>query len=113
MGRPEEGGPGLGIVAGLSCAAQAISFDVGDVLIPCSDGVVEACAANRDEEFGEERLARIVGNSCAIDLPRVIERVMVEMRTWSGDGSYADDVTLMLARRCAAAHLQSETVAFK
>ena len=111
--RLEEGGTVLGIFAGASFEEKTIPFDVGDLLILYSDGVVEACAANRDEEFGEERLARIVGNSCAVDLPRVIERVMVEMRTWSGDGSYADDVTLMLARRCAAAHLQSETVSFK
>ena len=55
---------------------------------------------------------RIVGESCALDLQRVIERVMEELRTWSGYGSYADDVTIMLARRCAGVDQSTRTLSF-
>jgi Serine phosphatase RsbU, regulator of sigma subunit len=73
---------------------------VGDLLILYSDGVVEACSSKGDEEFGEDRLVRIVAESKSLDLPRVIERVLEDLRAWSGDGAYADDVTVVLARRC-------------
>jgi serine phosphatase RsbU (regulator of sigma subunit) len=79
-----------------------VRFDAGDLLILYSDGVVEACSANGDEEFGEERLARIVAGSASLEPQRVIERVIEELRAWSGDGSFADDVTVVLARRTAA-----------
>jgi serine phosphatase RsbU (regulator of sigma subunit) len=100
--RLEVGGMVLGIFAAAPYQEKTIPFDMGDLLILYSDGVVEACPANRDEEFGEERLINIVRSCSALPLPRVIERVMDAMRTWSIDGSYADDVTLVLARRSGA-----------
>jgi serine phosphatase RsbU (regulator of sigma subunit) len=62
---------------------------------------VEACSANGDEEFGEERLVKIAAGSGSLELPRVIERAIEDLRAWSGDGSFADDVTVVLARRTA------------
>ena len=110
--RLEEGGLVLGIFAGAAFEQKTTRFDIGDTLILYSDGVVEACPANTEEEFGEERLVRIVGESCTLDLQRVIERVMEELKTWSGDGSYADDVTIMLARRCAGGDQSTRTLSF-
>jgi len=96
----EEGGMVLGVFAEAAFEQRTIRFEPGDLLILYSDGVVEACPTNSEEEFGEERLARIVNESRELDLSRIIERVMDELRSWSGgDGSYADDVTLVLARR--------------
>jgi len=97
--RLAEGGMVLGIFAGACFEQKTTRFDPGDTLVLYSDGVVEACPANTEDEFGEERLVRIVRESGALDLQRVIERVMEELKAWSGDGSYADDVTIMLARR--------------
>jgi len=64
-----------------------------------SDGVVEATAANKDEDFGEVRLARIARENGAEELPAIINKVMDELRAWAGDKGFADDVTLVLARR--------------
>ena len=100
--RLEEGGMVLGLFAGAAFTDKTVRFDAGDLLILYSDGVVEACSANGDEEFGEERLARIVAGSGSLEPQRVIERVIEELRAWSGDGSFADDVTVVLARRTAA-----------
>ncbi len=97
--RLEEGGMVLGLFAGAQYLDKTIQFDQGDLLILYSDGVVEACSSKGDEEFGEDRLVRIVAESKSLDLPRVIERVLEELRAWSGDGAYADDVTVVLARR--------------
>jgi len=99
--RLQEGGMVLGIFAGACFEQKTTRFDPGDILVLYSDGVVEACPANTEDEFGEERLGRIVGANGALDLQRIIERVMEDLRAWCGDGSYADDVTIMLARRRA------------
>ena len=100
--RLEEGGTVLGLFAGAAFTDKTVRFDAGDLLILYSDGVVEACSAKGDEEFGEERLARIVAGSGSLEPQRVIERVIEELRAWAGDGSFADDVTVVLARRTAA-----------
>jgi serine phosphatase RsbU (regulator of sigma subunit) len=107
--RLEVGGTVLGIFAGAAYQEKTIPFNMGDLLILYSDGVVEACPANGDEEFGEERLVSIVARFSALPLARIIELVMEELRKWSGDGSYADDVTLVLARR-SGSELTCETV---
>ena len=111
--RLEEGGIVLGIFGAASYVQKTTRFDPGDILILYSDGVVEACPANADEEFGEERLVRIVGENLALPLPRLIGSVMEALKTWSGDGSYADDVTIMLARRSPAEEPSIATVALK
>jgi sigma-B regulation protein RsbU (phosphoserine phosphatase) len=100
--RLEEGGTVLGLFAAAAFQDKTIRFDPGDLLILYSDGVVEACPANGAEEFGEDRLLRIASESGSLEAPRVIERVIEALRAWSGDGSFADDVTLVLARRTAA-----------
>jgi sigma-B regulation protein RsbU (phosphoserine phosphatase) len=100
--RLEEGGMVLGLFAGAAFVDKTIRFDPGDLLILYSDGVVEACSVNGDEEFGEERLLKIASDSGSLDVPRVTERVIEALRAWSGDGSFADDVTVVLARRTAA-----------
>jgi serine phosphatase RsbU (regulator of sigma subunit) len=101
--RLEEGGMVLGLFAGAAFEDKTVRFDAGDFLILYSDGVVEACSSNGDEEFGEERLVRIASGCGSLELPRVTERVIEALRAWSGDGSFADDVTVVLARRTAAA----------
>jgi sigma-B regulation protein RsbU (phosphoserine phosphatase) len=97
--RLEEGGMVLGLFAAASFEDKTVPFDPGDLLILYSDGVVEACSANADEEFGEERLAKIARECGSLDLPQVIEKIFEGLRAWAGDGSFADDVTVVLARR--------------
>jgi len=109
----EEGGMVLGIFPCSAFEQKTIPFDIADTLVLYSDGVVEARPANGDEEFGDDRLVRIVGESGPLELSRIIERVMEELRAWAGDGSYADDVTLMLARRCTGCVVTSETVSLR
>jgi sigma-B regulation protein RsbU (phosphoserine phosphatase) len=95
----EEGGLALGMFAGAQYGHQSVRFESGDLLVLYSDGVVEACPAGADEEFGEERLINISRERAAGDLPGVIAKIMDELRAWSKDGNFADDVTLVMARR--------------
>ena len=103
--RMQEGGVALGMFAGMSYGEGIVPFNVGETLILYSDGVVEAARAGEgeqfeDEQFGEARLIEIVRGAGAAPLQGVIERVMEELRAWSGEGDFDDDVTLVLARRC-------------
>jgi len=102
----EEGGLALGMFAGLPYSDKTVRFYPGDLLVLYSDGVVEACPAGSDEEFGEDRLIQLASASKSHDLPRILDRVMDELRAWSGDGAFADDVTLVLARRTDYHHPQ-------
>ena len=95
----EEGGLALGMFAGAQYRHSTVPFAIGDLLILYSDGVVEACPAGAEEEFGEERLLKISRETAPADLTVVIERIMDDLRSWSRDGNFADDVTLVLARR--------------
>ena len=92
--------------AGLPYSDKTVRFYPGDLLVLYSDGVVEACPAGSDEEFGEDRLLQLASASKSHDLPRILDRVMDELRAWSGDGAFADDVTLVLARRTDYHHPQ-------
>jgi len=95
----DEGGLALGMFLGLPYDSKTIPFDPGDLLLLYSDGVVEACPPGSEEEFGEERLLGLAKSSAPLGLPAVMERVMHALGAWSGDGKFADDVTLVLARR--------------
>ena len=76
-----------------------VPFEEGDILILYSDGVVEAPRTGGEEQFGEGRLEGVVRRASPTGLPHVIERVMEELRAWSGERGFDDDVTLVLARR--------------
>jgi len=95
----EGGGLALGMFAGAQYTHATVAFEPGDLLVLYSDGVVEACPAGAEEEFGEERLVGIARQGRNVELPGLIERIMDDLRAWSLDGNFADDVTLMLARR--------------
>jgi phosphoserine phosphatase RsbU/P len=101
-GRVEKldvGGPPLGILSGIPYPSARLSFRPGDRLIMYSDGVVEACAAGTEDEFGEKRLTDVVRQCGSLNAEATIERVMRDLRFWADDRGYADDVTLVVARR--------------
>ncbi len=99
--RLKGGGMVLGIYPGAPYQNTTVPFREGDLLVLYSDGVVEASAAGRDEDFGDVRLARVVRENGSKELPAIIDKVIDELRAWTGENSFADDVTLVLARRTA------------
>jgi sigma-B regulation protein RsbU (phosphoserine phosphatase) len=70
----------------------------GDVLVACTDGVIEAHNP-QGEEFGEERLAEILTASAdlsAIELERII---LQAVRDWTGGADQEDDLTLVVVKK--------------
>jgi sigma-B regulation protein RsbU (phosphoserine phosphatase) len=101
--RLDVGGPILGILPQARYETGEGQLNCGDVLVIFSDGVTEAPSPGSMEEFSDSRLEELVvrhHNSAAGDIQAAVVRALGE---WTGDNGAADDVTLVVARRVAAA----------
>jgi len=88
----------LGIFPEIGYEEQNVAFGAGDLLAIYSDGVTEAVDAD-GEEFGEERLAELVGASRDSSASAIIDTVLERVSEWTDGGPPDDDVTLIVARR--------------
>jgi sigma-B regulation protein RsbU (phosphoserine phosphatase) len=88
----------LGITAHTAFEQKTCRLNRGDILVLFSDGITEACAAGKDEEFGQDRLVATVQNHQNCSAAALIQAVMSEVLSFSG-GAPADDVTLVVAHR--------------
>jgi sigma-B regulation protein RsbU (phosphoserine phosphatase) len=95
--RLTTGGRPIGILEGSIYGESQCELGAGELVALFTDGVVET--PNRaDEEFGEERLIRILTERREEDLDEIIRVVLDELERWSGGAPPHDDVTLVLAR---------------
>lgn len=88
----------LGIFPDLPYEVKRCRLEPGDVLTLFSDGVTEENNPS-GEEFGEERLARVLGErgrGAAVDL---VEAVRQAVLAWAAGAAPTDDVTVVVARR--------------
>jgi len=94
------GGTVLGLFPDLGHEERQVELAPGDVVVVFSDGVTEAVREQGgDEEFGEERLARIVRDKRAESAAAILDSVTSALEDWTADAPPADDVTLVVARR--------------
>jgi sigma-B regulation protein RsbU (phosphoserine phosphatase) len=85
----------LGVFADWKCDEAEARLDPGDKLVACSDGVTEATDAG-GEEFGEERLTRLVQSSRADGPSALADEIVQAVSAFSGP-SRSDDVTAVAA----------------
>ena len=95
----ESGGVVLGILPVFVYDQDAITLHPGDVAVLYSDGVTENFAMDRDEEFGEDRLADVIRAHSKEPVDMIIARVRDAVNVFTGNAPAADDFTLMLVRR--------------
>ncbi len=97
---------GGGLVLGLFQIAHyemhEVTLEPGDMLVLYSDGVTEAVNPD-DEEFGEDRLAEFFWERRDKTAAEVVKELIEHLRNWHGSNSFADDFTIVLARRCPLA----------
>jgi phosphoserine phosphatase RsbU/P len=93
-----EGVP-LGLFRGTEYDQEAFDLLPGDVVVFASDGIVES-DNSREEEFGAERLAKVLAESVPTDDARVIaDRIFAATDAHSGPGwAPHDDRTLLVLR---------------
>src|SRR5687767_9647544 len=94
--RLTEGGPVLGVFCQHKYEQEEIEIQSGDCLVLFTDGVTEACNANGDE-FGEARLRELLIAGQKFSATELQEKIMTAVTEFA-DGSFDDDVTLMVLR---------------
>jgi len=83
----------MGIFAVLKCAEKSVTLAPGDVLLVCSDGVLEA-GIERLEEFGEAGLIAAAESAPRNDVDAMLDHIVAEVLRVS-PGQQSDDVTIV------------------
>jgi len=94
---PADGLP-LGILSDYEYLQGDMQFESGATLVLYSDGITEAM--NQDEEeFGPDRLTETLKRYRSERAEDLIEKVLSEIREFTGDTPQMDDMTLMIIKR--------------
>lgn len=97
-----ESGLVLGILKIASYQNSVVQLGEGDMLVLYSDGITEARKANSEEEFGEDRLRRVLAANAHLNPQELID-IVIRAQTYFLDGApNLDDATLVIIRRGAA-----------
>lgn len=89
----------LGIIESSNYEAHEAKLELGDTLALFSDGVTEARSRDGEEEFGDNRLGEFLSARRTKPLDDIIQELVDYLREWSGHPGFADDFTMLLARR--------------
>lgn len=92
----EEGGTVVGLFPKTDYTRGTVQLKSGDILVCCTDGILEACN-EQDEEFGTEKLAAAVLKHREKSAPAIVESVLTEVNQWC-HGVQADDKVLMVMK---------------
>jgi hypothetical protein len=95
--RLDEGGPVLGVLPNSRYTCGAVQIASGDTLVVYSDGINEA-EDLKEEEFGNDRVWKIVSESSACPPEEICQRIMKQVASFAGPGAPQDDRTLMVVR---------------
>jgi serine phosphatase RsbU (regulator of sigma subunit) len=92
------GGVILGILPMATYQEYRVTMERGDVLVLFSDGVTEAANPN-DDEYGEDRLAALVGSMRDRPVAEIVDAIHVAVTEFTEGAPAADDITVVVARR--------------
>ena len=76
---------------------REVAVGPGDVVVFYTDGVTEATAPDGDM-FGDERLARLVAGTGHMPAAGIRERVVRDIRAFTGPGEAHDDMTMVIVK---------------
>lgn len=97
---PATGFP-LGVVdADVHAGAPLLQLDVGDLLVLCTDGIVEAMNAAA-QPFGQRRLERIIRDCAKQPVSEIVREVGRQVELHYAGESPPDDLTILATRRNA------------
>lgn len=94
----KKGGMVLGFRKNISFIQEKIPFEVGDVLVLYTDGIVETKNV-KNEEFGLERLLSIVKKEKKKSVFEIKETILKEVKNFSNREELEDDITLLILKK--------------
>jgi len=100
--RLETGGVPVGMLPGAPYQEGEAALAPGDTLVVYSDGVTEAMNKG-GEMYEDERLLREIDGARGEPADEVLDLVVHSVERFAGGAEQADDLTLLVARRRAAA----------
>ncbi len=95
--RLEVGGPLLGVLAAASYDAATCELRPGDLLLGCSDGVLE-CHNSNDEEFGFARVLSQARERASDSARAILFSILGAVQDFAGDTPRHDDVSVLVMR---------------
>ena len=101
----EEGGTVVGLFPAMEYRRGAAKLEPGDVLVCCTDGILEACNDD-EEEFGKERLAAAVARNRMKNAQGIVDAVLAEVNDFA-TGKYTDDKVLMIMKVAEDGNVQT------
>ncbi len=93
----EQGGIVIGYIVNWEYKQEKIDWDPGDLFVSYTDGVTEAMNRNQ-EEFGEERLIKIIMENRTRPIYELKEKIISAIKEFSGNDSPEDDLTLVICK---------------
>lgn len=87
----------IGIEAGTSYRTREVAIAPGDTLVLYTDGLAEA-RSPAGEEFGEERIARLVHAHRQEDAQEILDAVRAEVSEFAAGESQHDDQTMVVMK---------------
>jgi serine phosphatase RsbU (regulator of sigma subunit)/pSer/pThr/pTyr-binding forkhead associated (FHA) protein len=91
----------LGILPMATYQQGVCHLGPGDPLLLFSDGVTEPVSPQGDEEFGEDRLARVLAGLRDQSAEEIIAAINQKVEEFTENAPPADDITLVVAKRLA------------
>jgi sigma-B regulation protein RsbU (phosphoserine phosphatase) len=93
----EEGGTVVGLFPTAEYRRGSVNLNDGDVLICCTDGILEACDI-QEQEYGKERLAACVAHNRGKNAQGIVDAVLEDVNRFSMHSKYGDDKVLMIMK---------------
>jgi sigma-B regulation protein RsbU (phosphoserine phosphatase) len=97
-----SGGPVLGLLPDCTYEVGRVRLAAGSVLVAYSDGLTEACNPS-GADWGEDGLIAAIRTGLTRSAGRLADHLLAEVTRFMADGPQQDDMTLLVARRLAAA----------
>jgi phosphoserine phosphatase RsbU/P len=95
-----EGGPLLGVIPGATFDEGTVQLGAGEVLLICSDGILESFN-NADEEFGRARLEAELLRARSGSADAVLFSVLGAVQDFAAPRPLTDDMTLVVVNHTA------------
>ena len=93
-------GMALGVIDDVRYRESQVALQVGDVLVCYTDGVTEAVNTQMDE-YGVARLGDTVERVRHLHAEEIVDHILTDLHTHTGDLPAFDDVTLVVLKRVA------------
>ena len=95
--RLEEGGTVIGLFPSAEYTRGSVRLKPGDILVCCTDGIIESMDP-RDDEFGTERLAASIRKNRHRSAQEIVDSVLADVEEFSRGGTHVDDKVLMVLK---------------